>query len=373
MAITKTGKKKDGLTQYRVRVSYRDRSGAYKQVERTAYGRDEAMQLEHELTLEYSKSPSDSRITVNELYTEYITAKAQEVRESSLAKTQQILSTKVIPYLGDMRVSKLDKRCLQKWKTDIYNLGLSSVTSQNIYGELRAMLNYAVKMDYLQKNPLTALGNFKAANFEKPQDKIHYYTVEQFKKYIAVAKEHCNTLTDWGYYVFFNIAFYTGMRKGEINALKWSDIDGNVLHVRRSVAQKIKGKSIVETPPKNQSSYRDLQIPVPLMKILDEHRRRQAAEKNFTDDFRVCGGISCLSDTSLSNKNTAFAKEANLPYIRIHDFRHSHATLLANEGINIQEVARRLGHSNIEMTWNTYSHLYPREEERALQVLNKII
>lgn len=154
--------------------------------------------------------------------------------------------------------------------------------------EPHTSLNYAVKMDYLQKNPITALGNFKAANFEKPQDKIHYYTAEQFKKCIDVAKAHCNTLTDWGYYVFFNIAFYTGIRKGEINALKWSDIDGNVLHIRRSVAQKIKGKSIVETPPKNQSSYRDLQIPVPLMKILDEHKRRQSAEKSFTDDFRVC-------------------------------------------------------------------------------------
>ena len=58
--------------------------------------------------------------------------------------------------------------------------------------------------------------------------------------------------------------------------------------------------------------------------------------------------------------------------IRIHDFRHTHASLLANEGINIQEIARRLGHSKIEITWNIYSHLYPREEERAVAVLDSI-
>ena len=55
-----------------------------------------------------------------------------------------------------------------------------------------------------------------------------------------------------------------------------------------------------------------------------------------------------------------------------HDFRHSHASLLANEGINIQEIARRLGHSKIEITWNTYSHLYPKEEDRAVSILNRI-
>ncbi|MCL2821480.1 MAG: tyrosine-type recombinase/integrase, partial [Oscillospiraceae bacterium] len=58
--------------------------------------------------------------------------------------------------------------------------------------------------------------------------------------------------------------------------------------------------------------------------------------------------------------------------IKIHGFRHSHVSLLANEGINIQEIARRLGHAKVEETWNTYSHLYPREEEKAVDILNKI-
>lgn len=172
--------------------------------------------------------------------------------------------------------------------------------------------------------------------------------------------------------MFFSIAFYTGARKGEINALKWSDIDGDILHIRRSIAQKLKGGD-VETPPKNKSSYRDLQIPAPLMEILSEHKERQKeASRLFTEDYRICGGERPLRDTSIENKNKAFSKAAGLPHIRIHDFRHSHASLLANEGINIQEIARRLGHSNVQMTWNTYSHLYPREEERAVEILNRI-
>ena len=173
-------------------------------------------------------------------------------------------------------------------------------------------------------------------------------------------------------YVFFCIAYYTGMRKGEINALRWSDLDGATLHVRRSVNCKTKGEAVVETPPKNKSSYRDLQMPAPLLAVLNEHKTRQQQDKRWQTDWRVCGGPDCLRDTTIDKYNTTFAKLAGLPHIRIHDFRHSHASLLCNAGINIQEVSRRLGHADVQMTWNTYSHLYPQEEERALEVLNQI-
>ena len=144
------------------------------------------------------------------------------------------------------------------------------------------------------------------------------------------------------------------------------------MHIRRSISQKVKGDDI-ETPPKNKSSYRDLQIPEPLIKILSEHKKRQQeTSKLFSEEYRICGGERPLRDTSIENKNKAFAKTADLPHIRIHDFRHTHASLLVNEGINIQEIARRLGHADVQMTWNTYSHLYPREEERAVEILNKI-
>lgn len=203
---------------------------------------------------------------------------------------------------------------------------------------------------------------------------LHYYTADEFLKYIEVAENSCKSVIDWGYYVFFNILFYCGLRKGEANALKWSDIEGNIMHIRRSIFQKAKGED-VEGAPKTKSSIRDLQIPVPLLEILKEHKKRQkeVAENLFSEEFRVCGCERPLCDTTIDKKNRAFALAVGLPHIRIHDFRHSHASLLANEGINIQEVARRLGHSDVQMTWNTYSHLYPREEERAVEILNKIV
>lgn len=373
MPIYKTNKKsKDGKQQYRVCVNYTDSHGKYRQKSKLVYGSTEAKMMEIELKKSVDQKEIVFRMTVQELYDEYITSKKHDVRETSLAKTKSILERAVLPDLKGYQIDKLNTPILQKWKTSLAERDLAVTSKRNIYGEFRAMLNYAVKTEYLVRNPLNLVGNFKDVYFEKPQDKLHYYTPEQFKLFIAEAEKECKSLTDWGYYVFFYIAFYTGMRKGEINALKWSDIEENIIHVRRSVAQKIKGKPLIETPPKNKTSYRDVQMPSALRLVLDEQLIRHKAQRTFTEDYRVCGGVSCLRDTSISNRNIQFAKAAGLEPIRIHDFRHSHASVLVNNGINIQEVARRLGHSKVEITWNTYAHLYPREEERAISVLENI-
>ncbi len=376
MPINKIDKKKNGLQGYRVRVNYTDASGKARQIERTAYGLAEANALEQALISEYKeKRTASSRLTVRELFEQYEEYHSHETRKTSHDSAMKNLRLRVLPTMSDYRLDRLTQPVLAKWKNDLAaDEKLSITTKKNAYSAFTAMLNYGVKMDYLTKNPLSALGTFKAPEaVEKPADTLHYYTAEEFCKYIAQAREKAVTVIDWGYYVFFSIAFYTGARKGEINALKWSDIDGNILHIRRSIAQKLKGGD-VETPPKNKSSYRDLQIPEPLMKILAEHKQRQqSASKNFSDDFRVCGGEQPLRDTSIENHNKIYSTAAGLPHIRIHDFRHTHASLLVNEGINIQEIARRLGHSDVQMTWNTYSHLYPREEERAVEILNRIV
>lgn len=106
--------------------------------------------------------------------------------------------------------------------------------------------------------------------------------------------------------------------------------------------------------------------------MLDEHLKRYNSIPHFSTEWRICGGEIPIRDNPLGQRNILYAEEAGIKKIRVHDFRHSHASLLANNGINIQEIARRLGHSQIEITWNTYSHLYPQEEEKALRILNKI-
>lgn len=383
MPIYKMTGTKDGKQKYRVRINYQDASGKNRQIDRVAYGNQEAKELERTLLHQIKSEAPARRLTLRDIYEEYIRAKAPEVRETSLQKTRTVLEHHILPVLGDVSLSKLSVRALQDWKSYLEDKTvtaksgeeqpLSLRTKQNVYGELRAFLNYAVKMDYLPKNPLMRVGNFKDPNtLHKEMD---FYTADEFRAFIAKALECAQNSpnnSEWDYYVFFNIAFYTGMRKGEIHALKWSDIDGDYISVKRSITQKLKGEDR-ETPPKNKTSIRTLQIPEPLKKILADHKARYRSLQGFSDDFRICGGTRPLRDTSIQKANERYAKLAGLKTIRIHDFRHSHASLLANNGINIQEIARRLGHAKIEMTWNTYSHLYPREEERAVNILNKIV
>lgn len=375
MPIYKTGKKKDGIQQYRVIVNYTDKNGKYCDISRLVYGKAEATLMEMRLNAEKGKknSPQTHTFTLNTLLNDYIETKKYEIRDSSLEKSISILKNHVLPIFAETKLSTFDAQILQQWKNSINEKGLSLTMRNNIYAAFNALFNYATKMDYIEKNPLKQLGKFKdALDFSKPQDKLHYYTAEQFKEFITYAKSQCTDFNQWKYYVFFNIAFFTGMRKGEINALKWSDIDGNIIHVRRSLNLKKKGVPFVETPPKTKKSYRDLQMPKQLIEILEEHKKRQESSVAFTNDFRVCGGYKHLSDTGISNYNIKCASACNLPHIRVNDYRHTHASLLINERINIKEISRRLGHSRVEQTWNRYGHLYPREEEIAVKILGDL-
>ena len=371
--IYKTKKKnKYGDFQYRVTYNYTDTDGNYRQKSKLVYGYAEAKTILSKLESQKDFQEDSKSITVQTLYDNYISSKTHEVRESSLRKTEGVLNNHILPYLKDTKLKNLTTKKLEVWKQSVSEKDIKVSTKRNAYKEFRAMLNYAVRVGDLKENPLLKIGNFKDPyNFDIPEEKIQYYTVEEYKKYISGIE--LNTVKDWAYYTFFSMAFYTGLRKGENNAVSWKELNGNILNIRRSATQKLKGKSVVFTPPKNKASYRKLQIPKPLMEILKKQKELQ--QKNYTnwsEDFLICGGEKCLGDTAISNKNIELAKKAGLKTIRIHDFRHTHATLLINEGINIQEIARRLGHSDVQTTLKVYSHLYPREEERAIKVLDSI-
>jgi len=365
MPIYNTGEKKDGLTKYRVRINYTDTSGKAHSLTRIAYGREAAKRLEANLSRNEEKAVCN--LTVPELIDRYIEAKKRELRESTVDKAHRILN-KYVRGL-DHRISKLTVPYLTEWKAGIDNLNLAYKTKRNIFNAFSGVLTWAVKMEYIKENPLKKVGNFRNAYDQK--QKIRFYTPQEYLTYASAAREIAAENDFYDFYVFFSIAYYTGARKGEIHALKWTDIKDGSIEITKSLNQKLKGSDRI-TPPKNKSSNRKIKLPDPLLDILNEHYARGKKYKGFNDSFYVCGGIKPLRDSSLSKMNFEIAKRAGLHHIRIHDFRHSHASLLANSGVNILEISRRLGHSDISQTLNTYSHFYPAEEDRAVEVLNRI-
>lgn len=373
------GKKRDGLQKYRVVYNYTDESGKKRTKERLVYGKSQAEVAEIELRKSVEKksapAPPENGLTVAGLWKLYEAEKKYDLRASTLAKKASIVRTQIEGYLGEKKLAELSFDDLMAWRAALNVGGRKANTKNGAYRELRAMLNFAVSRRLIPENPLKGVPIFKDPYQQTEAVKLRYYTKEEFAKFIAAAKEEAERRTNLrskGIYVFFMLAYYTGMRKGEIHALRWTDLDGAYLWVRRSITQKITGKKWVETPPKSPSSVRRLQMPVALVKALEEHKEAQRRGKGWKESFFICGGPEPIPDTTLEKANERFAEAAGVKKITIHEFRHSHASLLCNAGINIKEIARRLGHADPEITLKTYAHLYPAEEERAVSVLDNI-
>ena len=375
MPLYKTKEKNaDGLVKYRVRVNYTDRARVHHSLTRIAYGLTAARDLERRLSAEIAENGApNSRApvyTVGQLFDEYIRACAYELRRSSIKKKRTAWEHHLRPYFATVPLVSLDVRRLSAWKQAINKKGLRLKTKTNIFAELRALLNYAVKMEYLPMNPISKIENFRDSY--AVGHKMEFYTPEEFWRYASALLESAECSGDYSYYVFFSIAYFTGCRKGEIHALRWSSLNDGVLSIRSSISQKIGGGD-VETPPKNKSSIRQIPLRAPLLRILDEHKKRQqAAIPDWAPSGFIVNYFAPLRDSTISNVNIRTAAAAGLRRIRVHDFRHSFASLLINSKVNRLEVRHLLGHSTVEQTLKTYAHLFPAEGDKALAVLNSL-
>lgn len=375
------GEKVNGYQKYRVVVNWTDKNGKKRTVSRRVAGKAAAEAEESRIKAELNAGALPDEVkaapmTVSGLMELYKVEKAHDLRATTLAKKVSILNTHVIPSLGSIRLKDLTAEELIAWRREMNKKPLKVTTKNNAYRELRCLLNFGVNRKILRESPLKGVETFRDPYAQADALRIRYYTKDEYAKYISEAEkwaEQDGSLRAYGICLFFKIAYMTGMRKGEINALRWSDVEGgNYVWVRRSLTQKIKGEKWVETPPKTKTSVRRLQMPGKLVEALNEHKERQKKVKRWNESFFICGGPEPIPDTTLENANQKFAEAAGVKHITVHEFRHSHASVLCNAGVNIKEIARRLGHERVEITLKTYAHLYPKEEEVAVSVLNDL-
>jgi len=370
MPIYKTNEKNNnGLLKYKVRYNYTDETGKAHSLTRIAYGLAEAKELEYQLSRSVTET-APSKYTINDLYDEFVKSNQVELRGTTLRVYETYYNNYIRNIIGNVVLTKINGKILNSWKNAVNAMDIQLTTKRSAYGKLKTLFNFAVRLDYIAKNPLEKIPNFKDSNYQKKG--IDFYTPEEFSKYIAVARHKAASTNYFDYYIFFLIAYYTGLRKGEIHALRWRNIKGNTISVEKSITQKLKGDD-VETAPKNKSSIRTIQLPQVLLNELKEHRaRQQNVIPGWTEDGFICGYSRSLRDTSIENENKEYSTAAGLKHIRIHDFRHSHASLLINRNISPLEVAHRLGHSTVDQTLKTYSHLFPKESEKAVRVLDSV-
>lgn len=261
----------------------------------------------------------------------------------------------ILPYFGDMILNEINVIDIRDWQNQQKQTGLAETTLRKNHIVLSSVFNYAVKYYDLHENPCKragVIGSTKNKQFE-------IWTLEEYQQFREL-------VTDNSYKVAFDTLYYTGLRIGELTALTPEDFDFSVpkLTVNKNY-QVIGGKEYITTP-KTEKSNRDVILPE---KIAEEIKEFIGTQYKLDRNDRIFSH----NKSSYGNILRKIIRDNNLKQIRVHDLRHSHASLLIELGYSPVLIAERLGHEDIKTTLNTYSHLYPSKQKEMTETINDLI
>jgi len=292
--------------------------------------------------------------------------------------TYKYISTKyLIPVFGKMELSKIRPVHIQ----DFYNESLKKVsgtTVRHFHAFLNSSFNQAIQWQIINTNPCSVVTRPKN---NKPT--LNVWDDKQLKKYLDRVK-------DMSIYLPSFIALTTGMREAEICGLRWKDIDITKKIIYVSQQLQSDGNKLILTDLKTKSSKRNIAITQTIIDVLNKAQEKQKENKDyFGENYDKRDFVLCMEDgrpydpkyisrnfrrvlKDYKNKNNQpLYEELDIPLIRFHDLRHTHATLLLKEGINVKVVSERLGHSSVSMTLNTYANVLPSMQKEAADKLDK--
>jgi len=282
---------------------------------------------------------------------------------------EHIVRHHLIPSLGQIHLTQLKPEHLQHVYSEKLAAGLSHRTIRYIHTTLHKSLQNAVKLGMIVRNPADAVEPPKVQRHE-----MHTMNESDIHIFLEFAKST-------PYYALFYLALFTGMRRSELLALRWSDVDLILcqLSVARALHQLQDGSRIF-TQPKTAKGRRLISLSPSTTIILEEHREqqekmRQALGLTLTEDnlaFCHVDGKPLLPNT-VSHAWTKLTNRAGLKGIRLHDARHTHASLMLKQGIHPKIVQERLGHASIQITLDTYSHIAPGLQQAAANRFDDIV
>lgn len=300
------------------------------------------------------------------------------VQPNLSAKTAQEYAQKirsyVVPNLGATRLVDLKPLHLQSFYNRMLEsggakgTGLSARSVLHIHRVLHKALGQAVKWQMLLRNPTDAAEAPKCRQLEMRV--LDPAAVPRLLEATADTSFHMPVL----------LSLSTGMRRGEVLALRWADVDldTGVASICRSAEQTKAGVHMKET--KTAKSRRAVTLPASVIVALREHRGRQAQNKLLLGDGYQDHDLVCsypdgrpIDPRYISSSFPSLLRRAGLPHIRFHDLRHTHATLLLAQGVHPKIVSERLGHSTIGITLDTYSHVLPTMQEEAARKIDSVL
>ena len=355
---------KDGR-KWIFQTRYKDLNGKIKKYKsKKFFTKKEAQEAERVFFLNLDKYRPDNDMTFKDLYLAFYEYQEDKVKETTLHTYKDRM--RYMALLDNVKVKEFNLQHYELWRKKILEYNLSTRTRNYIYKFLKTIMNFGTKWYGLNFNHIYP----KMTNFTDPNERkkeMKFWTFDEFNKFISVED-------DLMYKTFFKTLYFCGLRKGEIRALNWHDIDfkNNTLSVNKGISDNVNGKRYIISSPKTPTSNRTLPLPKDVINDLKELKEYYMDFTNFKEEWFVFGGSLPIGDDSIRRRKNNNCKLAGVKEIRIHDFRHSCASLLISQGADITMVAKFLGHSKIDETLNTYSHMFQNKLTNIISIIDNL-
>ena len=294
-----------------------------------------------------AKKTGSPSMTFQQLAENYLDDAKSRVKPTTTETMQRVLRCHVLPTFGAVSIDAITPAAVRAWTNDKITAGAAVGAVRMYKNVFSRVMRFACRFYGLSSNPVAAAGPVKADARVQEEKRLHVWTQEQFARFIlsGLSAE---------YIALFSTLFWTGARLGEIIALTVADIDFHKGDISISkTVEPLSGRRYRAQAPKTPSSVRRVSMPVQLAEILRDWIRLTNATRPADMLF------SFKARTSAKEVMQYFSEKAGLPAIRVHDLRHSHASMLIHLGFTPIVIRDRLGHKDIQTTLNIYSHLYP--------------
>jgi integrase len=345
-------------------------SGKQRRKRLTVSTKKEAQQIESKYLRLYheNKLTTNSNLNLKDIYEIYEEKYTQNLKPSYKQTQERIFKNYIEPYFKNTQIKLIKKQQIYDFQQFLLTSKpkrketLSNKTINMIIIHLQKLFNVAIKEGLSYENPCNQIDKLKVQKKE-----IDFWTLDEFTTFISHIDKNKPFLK-----VFYQFAFFTGLRAGEMIALTWSDIDFYNQTVRINKSAKLINGNYVTTTPKTESSNRYITINSKITAMLKKWQEIQP--KLLIDNFQNIDSDKLLvfqysekhpsSDYySKQIKKIIVKNNLNLKSIRLHDFRHSHVALLIHNNEKNTTIKERLGHSSITTTIDTYGHLYPNSQK----------
>ncbi|AZK44806.1 site-specific integrase [Paenibacillus lentus] len=337
------------------KFNYTDWTGVIKQkLKRGFKTQREAKAYERDFL---SKANAGPEMTFGHLVELYMEDCKSRLKPTTYENKEYIINLKILPYFKNLQLNAIEPATVRKWQNELLTdeNNYSQTYLKTVNNQLSAIFNFAVKYYRLPSNPARICGSMGKKN----ADSMQFWTSEEFNKFISeVHKESAR--------IMFEILFWTGIRSGELLALTSNDFDfvSLTISVNKNYARHQNQDLILE--PKTPKSKRIITIPQFLADKVQEY-----ISKLY--DYEPHERLFTYTKHYLNHEMKRGCAKSGIKKIRIHDLRHSHASLLIELGFSPLLISERLGHENIETTLQTYSHLYPNKHSEVASRLQKLM